>query len=284
MRTCSNFQPHTCNVDLYKIFPIFTGIMKLISELVSFRQRLIKQKGLIMQNDVTYLEQLNQQFSSATTQDVIEWVVNKFGNKAALSTSLSVEDQVILHMIALTGIHVNVFTLDTGRLFPETYDLIDRTVKKYRIPIRFFFPERQSVEEMVSLNGINLFYDSIENRKKCCLVRKIDPLKRAFTGLDAWICGLRREQSVTRAQMQMFEWDHQNDLIKINPLIEWTNDQVWAYIRQHHVPYNTLYDKGFQSIGCQPCTRAVMAGEDVRAGRWWWENPESRECGLHSKK
>ncbi len=237
-----------------------------------------------MQNDVTYLEQLNQQFSSATTQDVIEWVVNKFGNKAALSTSLSVEDQVILHMIALTGIHVNVFTLDTGRLFPETYDLIDRTVKKYRIPIRFFFPERQSVEEMVSLNGINLFYDSIENRKKCCLVRKIDPLKRAFTGLDAWICGLRREQSVTRAQMQMFEWDHQNDLIKINPLIEWTNDQVWAYIRQHHVPYNTLYDKGFQSIGCQPCTRAVMAGEDVRAGRWWWENPESRECGLHSKK
>ena len=237
-----------------------------------------------MHSDTKYLENLNQRFSSAAAQDVIEWAIKQFGNKVALSTSLSAEDQIILHMIAITGVPVNVFTLDTGRLFPETYDLIDRTVKKYSIPIRIFFPDRHSVEEMVNSKGINLFYDSVENRKQCCHVRKIEPLKRAFSGLDAWICGLRREQSVTRTGIQMFESDHQNGLVKINPLIEWTNDHVWAYIRQNHVPYNALHDKGFQSIGCQPCTRAVMAGEDVRAGRWWWESPESRECGLHAKK
>jgi phosphoadenosine phosphosulfate reductase len=173
--------------------------------------------------------------------------------------------------------------LDTGRLFPETYDLIERTSNKYGINLSVYFPDSEQVEAMVNTKGINLFYHRVENRKECCGVRKIQPLKRAFKELNAWICGLRREQSVTRTDMQIVEWDENNGLIKINPLINWTEEEVWNYARENKVPYNVLHDKGFPSIGCQPCTRAIEPGEDVRAGRWWWENPESKECGLHKR-
>lgn len=226
----------------------------------------------------------NNQFGKANPEDVIDWALENFGDKIAFSTSMGAEDQVILHMIAKSGKPANVFTLDTGRLFPETYDLIDTSTKKYRIPIRIFFPDTRQVEDMVNSKGVNLFYESIENRKLCCHIRKIEPLKRAFEGLDAWICGLRREQSVTRTGASMFEWDCKFNLIKINPLINWTEEQLWDFIERNNVPYNRLHDKGYPSIGCQPCTRAIEPGEEVRAGRWWWENPETKECGLHAKQ
>jgi phosphoadenosine phosphosulfate reductase len=226
----------------------------------------------------------NQLFSSASAEQVISWALEHFGNKIAFSTSMGAEDQAILHIIAGLDKTTNVFTLDTGRLFPETYDLIDITSKKYGLPIKTYFPDTKQVEEMVNNKGINLFYESVENRKHCCHVRKIEPLKRAFAGLDAWICGLRREQSITRTDLQMFEWDNKFGLIKINPLINWTEERLWDFIERNNIPYNRLHDKGFPSIGCLPCTRAVEPGEDVRAGRWWWENPETKECGLHAAK
>jgi phosphoadenosine phosphosulfate reductase len=226
----------------------------------------------------------NLQFAAFTPEEVIIWALQHFGNKIAFSTSMGAEDQAILHMIAAIDKTANVFTLDTGRLFPETYDLIDISSKKYEIPIRMFSPDTQQVENMVNEKGINLFYESIANRKLCCHIRKIEPLKRAFSGLDAWICGLRKEQSVTRNCANLFEWDKQFNLIKINPLIHWTEDQLWDYLKRNNVPYNRLHDKGYPSIGCQPCTRAIEPGEDVRAGRWWWEHPETKECGLHVAK
>jgi phosphoadenosine phosphosulfate reductase len=228
-------------------------------------------------------EILNGKLSGLPAEEILRWFLMEFSGKAVFSSSLGAEDQAITHMISGIRKSARIFTLDTGRLFPETYDLIDLTSKKYGITIEVFFPDSAEVEKMVNSKGINLFYDSIENRKLCCGIRKIHPLRRAFAGMDAWICGLRREQSVTRKNMQTVEWDETHGLIKVNPLIDWTEEQVWNYLKHHNVPYNKLHDQGFPSIGCQPCTRAVMQGEDVRAGRWWWENPESRECGLHKK-
>lgn len=193
------------------------------------------------------------------------------------------EDQVLTHMVSNIDSSTKIFTLDTGRLFPETYNLIDRTNKHFGINIEVYFPESEKVEEMVRTKGINLFYDSIENRKECCRIRKIEPLKRAFKNLDVWICGLRKDQSITRFFSSMVEWDEPNGLLKINPLINWNEKMVWEYIRVHHIPYNELHDKGFPSIGCQPCTRTVAPGEDIRSGRWWWEAPEHKECGLHKR-
>ena len=176
-----------------------------------------------------------------------------------------------------------IFTLDTGRCFPETYSLIERTNERYGIKLEVYFPDYQNVQKMIAEHGVNLFYGSVELRHLCCNVRKIEPLQRALKGLKVWICGLRREQSITRKDMQLVEWDANNGLVKLNPLIHWTEDEVKAYVKQHSVPYNKLHDKGFPSIGCQPCTRAVEPGEDIRSGRWWWENPEHRECGLHRR-
>lgn len=229
------------------------------------------------------IDRINEMLAGKSSQEVIEWFLKDFEGKVAFSTSLGAEDQVITQMIAQVGVPADIFTLDTGRLFPETYNLLDLTSKKYDLNIRVMFPDASRVENMVNEKGINLFYDSIENRKLCCHIRKIEPLKRAFAGLDAWICGLRREQSVTRKDMRLVEWDENNDLIKVNPMIEWTETELWDYIKANHIPYNKLHDTGFPSIGCQPCTRAILPGEDVRAGRWWWENPETRECGLHKK-
>ena len=235
-----------------------------------------------MNNNID-IDRINEQLSGKSPQEVIAWFLNDFEGKVAFSTSLGAEDQAITKMIADIDKTADIFTLDTGRLFPETYDLMDRTAKKYDITIRVMFPDAARVEEMVNSKGINLFYDSIENRKLCCHIRKIEPLKRAFKGLDAWICGLRREQAVTRKDMKLVEWDDNNGLLKVNPVIDWTEEHLWEYIRENNVPYNTLHDKGFPSIGCQPCTRAIMPDEDVRAGHWWWENPETKECGLHKR-
>ena len=204
-----------------------------------------------------------------------------YPGKVAFGTSLGAEDQVLTDMIAKAGLDLLFFTLDTGRHFQETFDIMDITEKKYGIRIHLFFPNPEEVEEMVAEKGINLFYSSVENRKRCCQVRKINPLSRALAGKSIWISGLRREQSVTRQLVNGIEWDENHHLYKLNPLSDWTELQVWNYLKEHHVPYNGLHDKGFPSIGCQPCTRAIQPGEETRAGRWWWELPEYKECGLH---
>ena len=229
------------------------------------------------------IKELNDKFSSESPEDLLQFLLNEYGNKIALASSLGLEDQVLTDMMIKIDKNANIFSLDTGRLFPETYSLLDKTNMQYNIKIRVFFPDFQTVEEMVSNYGINLFYESIEKRRLCCRLRKLEPLSRAFKGLDAWICGLRSEQSITRKDMKLAEWDETNELLKINPLINWNEKQVWDYIHKHNVPYNQLHNENFPSIGCQPCTRAVKKGEDARAGRWWWEAPEHRECGLHKR-
>jgi phosphoadenosine phosphosulfate reductase len=233
--------------------------------------------------DLNMIPEWNTRFENADPTDVLSFFLNEFDKEIALSTSLGLEDQVLAHMVHVLNPKAKIFTLDTGRLFPETYDLIDRTSRKYKMNIQVLFPDQEDVETMVAENGINLFYDSIENRKQCCGIRKLKPLARALSSLQVWITGLRRDQSITRNDVKMVEWDELNKLIKLNPLINWTEKEVWDYIHEHNVPYNPLHKKGFASIGCQPCTRAIMEGEDIRAGRWWWENPDTKECGLHQK-
>jgi phosphoadenosine phosphosulfate reductase len=227
------------------------------------------------------IEALNLKYTKSTAEELLSGFLMEFKGKIALSSSLGIEDQALTHIVCKIDKTTKIFTLDTGRLFPETYDLIHRTNHKYGIKMNVYFPDATAVEEMVNTKGINLFFESVENRKLCCNIRKIQPLKRAFAGLDVWICGLRREQSVTRQDTQRIEWDEANGIIKLNPLIDWTEQEVRDFIKTHGVPYNPLHDKGYPSIGCQPCTRAIFAGEDIRAGRWWWENPETKECGLH---
>ncbi len=227
--------------------------------------------------------ELNERFKRSEPEEIIRYFLKEFPGRVAVSSSMSAEDQVITHMAVQEDPSVEIFTLDTGRLFPETYDLIQRTNDHFGIRLHVYFPDHREVEEMVNSKGINLFYESEANRKLCCEVRKLRPLARALRPLDAWICGLRTEQSVTRIFTQHVEWDEKNGLIKVNPLSEWLEKHVWEYIRKHDIPYNPLHDKHFPSIGCQPCTRAVKPGEDIRSGRWWWEKPEKKECGLHQK-
>lgn len=229
------------------------------------------------------VQELNTKLSGLTPEDVLKYFLIEYKGKIALSSSLGAEDQVLTHMICDIDKNTKIFTLDTGRMFPETYKLVERTNTRYKVKINIFFPDYKQVEEMVNEKGMNLFYESVENRKMCCHIRKIEPLKRAFKDLDVWICGLRKDQSITRVNNQLIEWDEQNGLIKINPLIDWSEQQVWDYIRKNNIPYNDLHDKGFPSIGCQPCTRAILPEEDVRAGRWWWEQPDKKECGLHNR-
>lgn len=229
------------------------------------------------------LSAINKKLANKSAQEIIKYFIDEMGDKITFGTSLGAEDQVITALIAELGGNIPIFTLDTGRLFPETYDLIDRTNKKFNISIHPYFPNSKEVEEMVLKNGINLFYDSIDLRHHCCQIRKLNPLKRALEGREAWFTGLRKSQSITRTDMEIVEWDNNSEKIKVNPLINWSEEDVWKYIKENKIPYSPLHDKGFPSIGCQPCTRAIMDGEDIRAGRWWWENPDTRECGLHSK-
>jgi phosphoadenosine phosphosulfate reductase len=226
-------------------------------------------------------ERLNHQFAHSDPEEILAYFLEKFPEQVIFSTGLGAEDQVITHMICNLGRPVRFFTLDTGRLFQETYDLLQVTEARYGIKIDVLFPDWKKVEKMVGKKGINLFYESVENRQRCCQIRKTDQLKRALKGNAVWIAGLRREQSLNRRQTQRVEWDDKYQLYKVNPLAEWTHGMVWDFIRKHHIPYNKLHDKGFASIGCQPCTRTVEPGEDLRAGRWWWEMDGHKECGIH---
>jgi phosphoadenosine phosphosulfate reductase len=214
-------------------------------------------------------------------QEIVRLALERFGRRVALSSSFGAEDMVLIDMLMRVDPRARIVTLDTGRLPQETYNVMDAARQKYGATIEAFFPQAEAVQAMVAQHGMNLFYHSIDNRKLCCGVRKMEPLRRALSGLDAWMTGLRREQSVTRTGVPKVEWDESNRLIKINPLAEWTLDDVWQYIRENNVPYNALHDRGYPSIGCAPCTRAVQPGEDQRAGRWWWEHPDTKECGLH---
>ena len=229
------------------------------------------------------IEQLNQQLEGKSPEEVLRYFLAEYKGKIALSSSLSIEDQVLTDLIVKIDPSARIFTLDTGRLFPETYSLIEKTNLRYDIHLEVMFPDYREVEELVKTEGINLFYNGIDQRKACCRVRKLNPLKRAFEVLEVWVCGLRNEQSITRQGVQLVEWDEGNKLIKLNPLIHFTEEQVWDYIKANKVPYNKLQDQGFPSIGCQPCTRSIKPGEDIRAGRWWWENPDQKECGLHRR-
>ena len=230
------------------------------------------------------IKDLNERFRSSEAQEIITFLAKDYPGKVTFSTSLGAEDQVITEMLSKITPPVRIFTLDTGRLFPETYDLLSITKEKYGVNIEVYFPDSARVEEMVNKRGINLFYDSVENRKLCCRIRKVMPLRRALSGMDFWISGLRKEQSPDRAAISLFEWDEEFSVIKAQPLADWSSEQVWNYIRERKVPYNTLHDRGFPSIGCQPCTRALLPGEDFRAGRWWWETSGKKECGIHQGK
>jgi phosphoadenosine phosphosulfate reductase len=227
------------------------------------------------------LDELQHQTHGMTPQQMLAWTAREFAGRVVFATSLGREDQALTHMLAQTAPGIPVFTLDTGRLFPETYDLLDETRRRYHLDIRVYFPAADAVETFVNEHGSNGFRRSVDLRRQCCRVRKIEPLRRALNGYSAWICGLRREQSVTRAELEPVEWDEANGLIKINPLADWSEAQVWAYIREQRVPYSVLHDRGFASIGCACCTRAIQLDENLRAGRWWWETPEKKECGLH---
>ena len=230
------------------------------------------------------VKELNERVSGFSAQEVLRFFIHEYEGKLALGSSLGAEDQVLTDMIAKIDPTTKIFTLDTGRVFPETYQTLHDTNNKYGINVEVYFPNSEKVERMVNEKGINLFYESVENRKTCCHIRKIEPLKRAMMDVDVWVTGIRREQSITRILTEVVELDPINNRIKINPLLDWTEDDLWDYIREHDVPYNKLHDKGFPSIGCEPCTRAIQQGEDVRAGRWWWEAPEQKECGLHQRK
>lgn len=229
------------------------------------------------------IEKLANDFDNKTAQEVLEWAFDTFGMKIALASSFGAEDVVIIDMMAnIDKNKTKVFTLDTGRLNQETYDVMDAIRLRYGIPIEVYFPDQKEVEDMVRASGMNLMYESVENRKLCCELRKVHPLNRALSTLDGWITGLRRDQVVTRAETKKLELDTAHGgKVKVNPLADWTSEMVWDYIHKNSIPYNKLHDMGFPSIGCEPCTRAISPGEDPRAGRWWWEDAAQKECGLH---
>lgn len=213
--------------------------------------------------------------------DALQTLYAEFGSGVVFSTSFGYEDQVITHLISQSA-PVVLFTLDTGRLFPETYSTWSRTLERYGLPITAYYPDDDAIKNFVTANGPNAFYQSLDLRQTCCGIRKVQPLKKALAGKAVWVTGLRVQHSANRSGLQTLEWDEANDIIKYNPLLHWTTDEVKAFIDKHNIPYNALHDRGFISIGCAPCTRAVKPGEDFRAGRWWWEEPDKKECGLHA--
>lgn len=226
------------------------------------------------------LSQLKQALEGLSLTEGLSYMAENYGN-VVFSSSFGQEDQVITDAIFKNNFNIKVFTLDTGRLFQETYELMDTTKNKYGKEFETYFPNTAKVEALVKEKGFNSFYYSVENRKECCGIRKIEPLKRALAGAEIWITGLRSEQSENRSDMEIVEWDANNNVIKFNPLIHWTYEDVLAYLKENRVPDSPLHRKGFISIGCAPCTRAIQEGEHPRAGRWWWEASQ-KECGLHS--
>ena len=230
----------------------------------------------------TQTENIKQQLAGLDPVDALSLLASEYPGKVIFSTSFGWEDQVITYMIFKNNLPIKIFTLETGRLFPETYYTWNRTMEMYGQPIHAYYPNNQALEQMVNAKGPSSFYESVENRKECCGIRKIEPLKRALAGNDIWVTGIRAEQSQNRQSMDDVEWDDQNNLVKVHPIFHWSLDEVKEYIKVNNIPYNPLHDKGFPSIGCAPCTRAVREGEDFRAGRWWWEEQDKKECGLHS--
>ncbi len=225
---------------------------------------------------------LNAEFEKSSAAAVLQWALGEFSDRIALASSFGAEDVVLIDLIVKAAPKTRIFTLDTGRLNEETYEVMDRIRRKYGVSIESYFPDRAKVEALERAKGFDSFRESVDNRKECCAIRKVEPLGRALAGLDAWITGLRRSQSVTRSDVAKIETDAAHGgILKINPLADWSEQQVWDHIRTHAVPYNQLHDLGYPSIGCEPCTRSVKPGEDVRAGRWWWENADHKECGLH---
>ncbi|WP_316739396.1 phosphoadenylyl-sulfate reductase [Pedobacter aquatilis] len=228
------------------------------------------------------LAEIQLELSGLNTIDKLKYLAENFADRIIFSTSFGWEDQAITHLIFSNNIPIKVFTLETGRLFPETYYVWNRTLEVYDKPIHAYYPKNDLLQDMVNTKGPNSFYESVENRKECCYIRKIEPLKRALKGNEIWVTGIRAEQSPNREDMHDLEWDEGNQLVKFHPIFDWTLDDVKTYIKENNIVYNTLHDKGFPSIGCAPCTRAVQSGEDFRAGRWWWEDQSKKECGLHA--
>ena len=227
---------------------------------------------------------LNKQFSSADLSEVLTFLLEKYDKKVILASSLGLEDQVLTHSLLSLNKEARIFVLDTLRLNDETYDVLNETKKKYQFEYEIYYPNNDAVNKLTKEKGVNSFYESISNRKECCAIRKLEPLKRVLKTVDAWITGLRKDQSITRINMELFEYDEQHNILKVNPLINWSYDDVWEAINQYDIPYNKLHDKGYPSIGCDPCTRAIKLGENLRAGRWWWEAADQKECGLHNNK
>lgn len=226
----------------------------------------------------------SRSFDQAAPEEILRWAMDTFAPRLALSASFgSPEGLVLLDMMHnIDPARTRVFTIDTGRLHQETYDLMDRVRTRYEVEVEVYFPQADSVQAMVRQHGLNLFYDSVDLRRKCCGIRKVEPLDRALAGLDAWVAGLRPDQSVTRNDVGAVEIDEvHGGRIKLNPLVRWTREDVMDYAKRNHVPVNRLHDEGYPSVGCVPCTRSIQPGEDERAGRWWWENPDQRECGIH---
>jgi phosphoadenosine phosphosulfate reductase len=232
----------------------------------------------MVKNDII---NLLETLEKTTLEDSLTQIANIFSEKAVFSTSFSEEDQIISHVIFNNELPIEVFTLDTGRLFPETYSTWAATLEKYQKRINAYYPNASLIEDFVNKNGPNAFYNTQELRKTCCHIRKVEPLKRAIYDKKIWITGIRAEHSTNRTGMKMWEWDDQNALFKFHPLLKWSIDEVKAFIKTNHIPVNPLHAKGFVSIGCAPCTRAIKPGEDFRAGRWWWEDESKKECGLH---
>ena len=214
--------------------------------------------------------------------ETLALLAERYPGKVSFSTSFGLEDQILTHFIFENDLPIRVFTLDTGRNFQETYSTWNKTLMRYDKPIEVVFPQTASVEQLMRTKGPNSFYESIENRKECCYIRKIEPLGRALAGQQAWLTGIRAEQSQNRQTMHPAEWDGGHNLVKVHPLFDWTWEQCLAFAQANGVPINPLHAKGFVSIGCAPCTRAIKPGEDFRAGRWWWEEAAAKECGLHA--
>ncbi|WP_205508744.1 phosphoadenylyl-sulfate reductase [Longitalea arenae] len=231
-----------------------------------------------------HLSELTHKSDRLNIHEFIKLLTEQFPGQVTFSTSFSYEDQVIAHEVLNHQLPVSIFTLDTGRLFAETYSVWNNTNEKYHTQITAYYPDYRLLEEFVTDKGPNAFYESVDNRKQCCFIRKVEPLKRALAGNAVWITGLRAEHSPDRKDLSVIEWDETNQVIKYNPILHWTTEQVKKYIDENNVPYNPLHDRGFVSIGCAPCTRAIRPGEDFRAGRWWWEDAAKKECGLHIHK
>lgn len=225
---------------------------------------------------------LNQKFESKSPEDVLKWAVDELHPKIALASSFQAQGVALIDILMKVRPEARIVTIDTGRLPQETYDVMERISSKYNTEIEVLFPDKGEVEEMVNQKGVNLFYKSIENRRMCCGVRKTNPLNKFLKTVDGWITSIRNDQTDARSSSNMFEIDYLHGrILKINPLIDWTSDQAWEHVKKNEVPYNELHDKGYPSIGCAPCTRAVKPGEDARAGRWWWETGTDKECGIH---